>query len=145
MDATSDAGPTPLPKEAIAVLKRLGNPQNPMPENPLYYEMIGQLPSYMQIKNAPPLSRNIPLIVMYATKHCLPISWTKKLMCMTPQQEEGHKKGQIEMYNMSNVHKLIQVNGDHMSFFTKDKNPIVIDALNSILTMANERIKNYSK
>jgi hypothetical protein len=50
---------------------------------------------------------------MYATKHCLPISWTKKLMCMTPQQEEDHKKGQIEMYNMSNFHKLIQVNGDH--------------------------------
>ncbi len=139
MDATGETGPTPLPQEAISVLKRLGNPQNPTPENPLYYEMIGQLPSYIQIKNAPPLSRNIPLIVMYATKHCLPLAWTKKPMCMTLQQEENHKKGQIEMYNMSDVHKLIQVDGDHMSFFTKEKNPIVIDALNSIFTMINNR------
>lgn len=58
---------------------------------------------------------------------------------MTLQQEENHKKGQIEMYNMSDVHKLIQVDGDHMSFFTKEKNPIVIDALNSIFTMINNR------
>src|SRR5262249_43885604 len=73
------------------------------------------------------------------TKHCLPLAWTKKSMCMTPKQEENHKQGQIQMYNMSDVHKLIQVNGDHMSFFTKEKNPIVIDALNSIFTLLNNR------
>lgn len=143
MDAASDAGPTPLPEKAIPLLKRSGNPQNPEPQNPLYYEMIGQLPSYIQIKYAPPLSKNIPLIVMYATKHCLPLAWTKTPMCMTEQQEKNHKQGQIEMYKMSNVHKLIQIDGDHMSFFTENKNPIVIEALNSILAMSEG--KKYSK
>lgn len=144
MDATSDLGPTPLPIKAMKILTQLGNPQNPVPEDPLYNEIIGQLPSYIQIKNAPPLIKDIPLVVMYATKHCLPIAWTKKLMCMTTQQEENHKKGQMKMYNMSNIHKLIQVDGDHMSFFTKEKNSIVIDALNSILYMSQKRASAIS-
>lgn len=37
------------------------NPQNPIPENQLYNEMIGQLPSYLQSKTAPPLQRDIPV------------------------------------------------------------------------------------
>lgn len=144
MDATSDAGPTPLPKEAESILKKLVNPQNPTPENPLYNEMIGQLPSYLQMKSAPPLPKDMPLIVMYATKHCLPQAWTKKLMCMTPSEESAHKKGQLKIYSMSQIHRLIAVNGDHMSFFDKDKNSIVMDALNSILTMAKARLENLS-
>ena len=144
MDATSDAGPTPLPQEAEKILQKLGNPQNPAPENPLYNEMIGQLPSYLQMKNAPPLPKDMPLIVMYATKHCLPKTWTKKLMCMTPSQEAAHKKGQFEIYKMSRIHRIIAMDGDHMSFFNQDKNQIVLNALNSILTMAQPRLVNLS-
>lgn len=78
MDATSSAGPTPFPKESKKILRQLGNPQSPTPENPLYNEMIGQLPSYLQIQNAPPLEKAIPLVIMYSTEHCLPVAWTKK-------------------------------------------------------------------
>jgi pimeloyl-ACP methyl ester carboxylesterase len=139
MDATSDAGPTPMPKAAEKILQRLGNPQNATPDNPLYNEMIGQLPSYLQMKNAPPLAKDMPLIVMYATKHCLPSAWTKKLMCMTPAQEATHLKGQMDMYNMSRVHRLIRMDGGHLSFFTRDQNPIVMQALYSILDMTKSR------
>ena len=146
MDATSDAGPTPMPKEAEKILQRLGNPQNPTPENPLYNEMIGQLPSYLQMRDAPPLPKNMPLIVMYATKHCLPKAWTKNvLMCMNKSQESAHQKGQLEMYNMSQIHKLIRVEGDHMSFFEPAKNSMVMDALNSMLLMSQLRLKDLSK
>lgn len=138
MDATSDVGPTSLPIQAVDSLKRLGNPQNPLPEDQLYYEITGQLPSFIQSKNAPLLSRDIPLIVMYSTKHCLPIAWTKKLMCMTKQQEKDYKNRQVNIYNMSDTHRLIEINGDHMSFFTKDKLPTVISALDSILTMSKK-------
>jgi hypothetical protein len=144
MDASSDAGPTPLPKEAKKILERLGNPQNPIPENQLYNEMIGQLPSYLQSKTAPPLQRDIPLIVMYATKHCLPKVWTKKLMCMSPSQEENHKQNQLKIYNMSDIHEFIRVDGDHMSFFSKEKNQLVMKALNDILIMAGPRVKKLS-
>jgi pimeloyl-ACP methyl ester carboxylesterase len=139
MDASSDAGPTPLSAEAKMILQKRGNPQNPIPENPLYNEMIGQLPSYLQTKSAKALLNNMPLIVMYTTKHCLPKVWTKKLMCMTAAQELAHKNKQIEMYNMSNVHKLIIVDGDHMSFFDADKNAIMMHALNTILLMAQAK------
>lgn len=142
MDATSDAGPTPLPKDAEKILQNLGNPQNPTPENQLYNEMIGQLPSYIQMKNAPPLPKDMPLIVMYATKHCLPKTWTNdKLMCMTPIQEAEHEKEQIKIYNMSQIHQLIRVDGDHMSFFDPDKNQIVTNTLFSILEMSQPRLK----
>ncbi|HSW94103.1 MAG TPA: alpha/beta hydrolase [Gammaproteobacteria bacterium] len=143
MDASTDNGPTPLPKEAKPILKKMGNPENPLPDNPLYNEIIGQLPSYLQMRNAPPLPNDMPLIVMYATKHCLPSAWTKKLMCMTAKQEENHKAHQVEMFNMTSVHQLIQVNGDHMSFFTKEQNPVVMNALNEILIMAQPRLKNH--
>lgn len=36
LDATSSQGPTALPPEALPILTQLGNPQNPLPENPLY-------------------------------------------------------------------------------------------------------------
>ena len=121
MDASSAAGPTPFPKQSKTVLKRLGNPQNPTPDNPLYNEMIGQLPSYLQIRNAPPLKKTIPLIVMYSTKHCLPIAWTKEEMCMSPAQEIKYQKNQIEIANMSDKHQVIRIEGDHMVFFTKEK------------------------
>lgn len=144
MDATSDKGPTPLPIGSKQILKQLGNPQNTDPENPFYNEIIGQLPSYLQMQNAPPLPKDMPIIIMYATKHCLPLVWTKKLMCMTATQEAAHKEHQIELYNMSNVHKLMQIEGDHMSFFSADKHPAVIEALESILRMAQPRIKKLS-
>jgi pimeloyl-ACP methyl ester carboxylesterase len=139
MDASTDNGPTPFPKESKKILTKLGNPQNPTPENPLYNEMIGQLPSYLQMQKAPALSKNIPLIVMYATKHCLPLAWTKKPMCMTVDQEETHYKHQLDLYNMSQNHKLIRVEGDHMSFFTKEKLPIVTDALTNMLDMSSHK------
>ena len=146
MDATSDVGPTPMPKEAEKILQRLGNPQNPTPENPLYNEMIGQLPSYLQMKSAPPLPKDMPLIVMYATKHCLPKAWTKDvLMCMNKPQESAHERGQLKMYNMTHIHRLIHVDGDHMSFFEPAKNSIVMDALNSMLLMSQPRLKDLSK
>ena len=78
------------------------------------------------MKNVPALSRKIPVIVLYATKHCLPIELTKKLMCMNPSQEKNHQLKQIEIYNMSNKHRLIRVEGDHNSFFTKEKYSIMI-------------------
>lgn len=139
MDPTPDIGPTPLPKEAKTILKILGNPQNPNPDDQLYNEMVGQLPSYLQIKQAPPLQKQIPLVVIYATKHCLPIAWTKKLMCMTPSQEEEHKKREIAIYNMSDLHELIRVNEEHMSFFSKENYPTVIKAFNSILELTASR------
>lgn len=133
MDATSAAGPTPFPRESEKILMKLGNPQNPMPENPLYNEMMGQLPSYLQIRNAPPLKKNIPLIVLYSTEHCLPTVWTKKKMCMTPAQERNYQQGQLEIAEMSERHQIIRIKGDHSVFFKKGKNKIVIDALNSML------------
>lgn len=133
MDASSAAGPTPFPQQSKTVLKRLGNPQNPTPDNPLYNEMIGQLPSYLQIRNAPPLKKNIPLIVMYSTKHCFPIAWTKEEMCMSPAQEIKYQKNQIEIVNMSDKHEIIRLEGDHMVFFTKEKSKVVVDSVNSIL------------
>lgn len=133
MDATSAAGPTPLPKGSKVILRQLGNPQNPMPENPFYNEMIGQLPSYLQIKNAPPLQKKIPWIVMYSTEHCLPITWIKKKMCMTPTQEENYQKGQLEIAEMSGKYQVIRINGDHFVFFTKEESKTVIKALNSLL------------
>ncbi|MBS0351382.1 MAG: hypothetical protein JSR33_09390 [Proteobacteria bacterium] len=75
-----------------------------MLDNPLYNEMIGQLPSYLQIKNAPPLKRTIPLMMMYSTKHCLAIAWTKVGMCMSHAQENQYQKNQIEIANMSDEH-----------------------------------------
>lgn len=69
----SYGGQTPLPKQSIPILEKLGNPQDPTPDNPLYNEITGQLVSYQQLKNSPPLNKKIPLIVMTATKHCLPI------------------------------------------------------------------------
>ena len=81
LDASSDAGPTPLPKAAIPILKKLGNPQKPDPDNFLYDEMIGQLPSYIQAQQAPSLPKNIPVIVLSASRHCLPLAWTKKNRC----------------------------------------------------------------
>ncbi len=133
MDATSSLGPTPFPKKSEKILKQLGNPQNPTPESPLYNEMIGQLPSYLQIRNAPPLKKTIPLIVIYSTEHCLPIAWTKEKMCMTHAQEKNYQQGQLKIAAMSKRHQVIRVEGDHSVFFTKGKNKIVIDALNSML------------
>ncbi len=142
MDATPDSGPTPLTEPIKKILQEFGNPQNPSPDNPLYNEMIGQLPSYFQMQKAPELLKNMPLIVMYATKHCLPSAWTQnQSICMTPDQEERHKNEQVKIYNLSNVHKLIRVDGDHMSFFDPDKNKIVMDALSSMLEMSKERLK----
>lgn len=138
MDASSAAGPTPFPKQSKEVLKHLGNPQNPTSDNPLYNEMIGQLPSYLQIRNAPPLKRTIPLMVMYATKHCLPIAWTKEEMCMNPAQENQYQKNQLEIANMSDKHQVIRIEGDHLVFFNKEKNEMVVDAVNTILS-------NYSR
>lgn len=146
MDASSDAGPTPMPIAAVKMLQSLGNPQNPTPENPLYNEMIGQLPSYLQMKSAPPLPKDMPLIVMYATKHCLPKVWTKEVsMCMSKSQEAAHESRQLEMYNMSQIHKLIRIDGSHNSFFEQAKNPLVMDALNSMLQMSQPRVKKLSK
>ncbi len=65
------------------------------------------------------------------------MAWAKQSMCMTPVQE-GSTKSINEMYNMSNVHKLIRIDGDHMSFFTPDKIPIVVNALKSILMMTEQ-------
>ncbi len=136
MDATSSSGPTPLPKKALPILKRQGNPQNPAPTEQLYNEVIGQLPSYLQIKKTPPLPKDMPLIVMYATKHCLPKSLTEgKLFCMTKQEEANHVKQQLKIYNMSNNHFLYKVIGPHMSFFDKSKHAIVMKALHQILRM----------
>jgi len=137
MDATSSEGPTPLPKKALPLLKRKGNPQNPVPTEQWYNEDIGQLPSYLQIRKASPLPRNMPLIVMYATRHCLSTSFTdEKLMCMNKQEEINHVKEQLKMFNMSNNHVLYKVEGLHMSFFDKSKQAIVLKALNQIVTMA---------
>ena len=124
LDASTSTGPTPLPT-SIATLKRLGNPQNPIPEDPLYNELIGQLPSYLQAQQAPHLLRSMPLVIMYATKHCLPAQWIDgQLMCMTAKEEQQHLQEQLVIYNMSNIHRLIQVNGDHNSFFTPNQNTI---------------------
>ncbi len=136
LDATSSAGPTRLPKKAIPILKKQGNPQNPTPTDQLYNEIIGQLPSYIQTKEAPPLFRKIPLVVMYATEHCLPESLTDgKKFCMTKQQEEDHLSQQINIFNMSDNHLLIQVNGGHNSFFENAKRLQVIKALNKVIEM----------
>lgn len=129
----SYGGQTPLPKQAIPIVEKLGNPQNPTPDNPLYNEMIGQTASFQQLKDSPPLNKKIPLIVMAATKHCLPIQWTKKLMCMTPDQEEAHIAKQREIYNMSMNHKFIIVKGDHNVFFNPDEASQVIDQIDTLL------------
>lgn len=136
MDATSSAGPTPLPEKALPILKEQGNPQNPSPTEQLYNEAIGQLPSYLQVRKAPKLPKHMPLVLMYATKHCLPISLTGgKLFCMTKQEEAAHVKEQLKIYNMSNNHVLYKVKGKHMSFFDKSKHAEVMRALNQILRM----------
>ena len=64
---------------------------------------------------------------------------------MNKSQESAHKRIQLEMYNMSQIHKLIRVDGDHMSFFEQAKNSIVMDALNSMLLMSQPRLKDLSK
>lgn len=133
MDASYKA-PTPLPKKAIAILKKLGNPQNPTQNNPLYNEIIGQTASYQQLNAAPQLYKKIPLIVMYATQHCLPQQWTNELMCMTSKQEQAHFKKQQEIYNMSENHELIKIEGDHQSFFTSEKISKVISAIHKLVT-----------
>jgi hypothetical protein len=139
MDASSSAGPTPLPKSSIQILKKLGNPQNPTPTEQTYNEVIGQLPSYLEMRNAPALPKTMPLIVMYATTHCLPKSLTKgKLMCMTKKQEENHVKQQLEIYNMSDKHFLYKVVGLHMSFFDKKNLKDVICAIDRLLAMARK-------
>jgi pimeloyl-ACP methyl ester carboxylesterase len=133
LDATSADGPTPLPKEAIPILKKLGNPQNPSPENFLYNEMIGQLPSYIQMQQASPLQKNIPLIILSANRHCLPLAWTKKLMCMTLEQEENHQRQQKTMAKLSNQSKYQLVSGDHNVFFTPKGRQAVIDSIYELL------------
>lgn len=136
MDATSDAGPTPLPKAALPILKRKGNPQNYVPTDPLYNEGIGQLPSYLQIRHAKSLFKNMPLVVMVATKHCLPKFMTDgKLMCMTIAEEKNHVKEQLKIYNMSRNHALYKVDGLHMSFFDASKHHIVMQAFKQLMKM----------
>lgn len=133
LDATSDEGPTPLPKESVPILKRLGNPQNPSPENFLYNEMIGQLPSYIQMQQTPPLPKNIPIIVLSASRHCLPLAWTEKIMCMTLQQEKEHQRQQKEMVALSNESEYKLIQGDHNVFFTPNGHQTVIDAIHQLL------------
>ncbi|MCP4473078.1 MAG: alpha/beta fold hydrolase [Gammaproteobacteria bacterium] len=147
LDPTSSAGPTPLPKKALPILRRVGNPQNPTPTNPLYNELIGQYPSYLQVANAPPLERKIPLIVMYATKHCLPKGITQSSVpyCMTAKQEHNHFLEQKKIYNMSDYHKIIRVNGEHNSFFTHEKHSQMVKAFDEIMTMAKPRAKLLAK
>lgn len=136
LDATSSIGPTPLPKKALMILKKQGNPQNPQPTDALYNEMIGQLPSYLQIREAPLLVKKMPLVVMYATKHCLPKSLTEgKLFCMTPKEEKAHIAQQTKIYNLSDNHWLYKVEGNHMSFFDKDKYKQVVAAINQVINM----------
>ena len=146
MDPTSSEGPTPLPKASLPVLRRLGNPQNPVPENPLYNELIGQLPSYVQMDKAQPLLRKIPLIVMYATKHCLPPQMVKSQgpFCMTKQEEHNHVLEEKKIYNMSNIHKFIRVDGLHDSFFSSEKHKQVLKALHSIYKMSQARFKRLT-
>lgn len=133
LDATSDEGPTPLPKAALPILKKLGNPQNPDPNNFLYNEMIGQLPSYIQAKQSPPLPQNIPMIVLSATRHCLPLAWTKTPMCMTEAQELNHQRQQRIMAKMSSNSQFLLISGDHNVFFTKG-NGVVIEAIKKFVT-----------
>lgn len=133
LDATSAEGPTPLPKEAMPVLKRLGNPQNPSPDSFLYNEMIGQLPSYIQMQQTPPLPKDIPIIVLSASRHCLPLAWTKKLMCMTLQQEKNHQRQQKEMAVLSNHSKYQLVQGNHNVFFTPAGSQTVVVAIYQLL------------
>jgi len=139
MDATSSFGPTPLPKKALKLLKRQGNPQNYVATNPLYNEGIGQLPSYLQIRKSEPLQKDIPLVVMYATQHCLSKSLTRgKLMCMTNAEEKNHLKEQLVIYNMSTHHALYKVKGSHMSFFDSKNHNIVMRALHQLIEMSKK-------
>lgn len=141
MDPTSDAGPTPLPKDALPLLRKKGNPQNYTATDPLYNEGIGQLPSYLQMRNAKPLPKNMPLVLMIATKHCLPKSLTdEKLMCMTKAEEKNHVKNELAIYNMSQNHALYMVNGSHMSFFDPSKHDMVMRALHRLIDMAHHNI-----
>lgn len=141
MDPTSDAGPTPLPKDALLILKKKGNPQHYIATDPLYNEGIGQLPSYLQMRNAKPLPKNMPLVMMIATKHCLPRSLTDgKLMCMTKAEEANHVKNELAIYNMSQNHVLYMVNGSHMSFFDKSKHQIMMQALHRLIKMVHHRL-----
>lgn len=133
LDASSAEGPTPLPKEALPILNRRGNPQNPSSDNFLYNEMIGQLPSYLQMQQASSLPKNIPVIVLSAGRHCLPLAWTKKLMCMTPQQERDHQRQQKDLSASSSSSRYQLVQGDHNVFFTSKGTPIVIDAIYRLL------------
>lgn len=133
LDATSAEGPTPLPKEALPLLKKLGNPQNPSPDNFLYNEMIGQLPSYIQMQQTPPLPRSIPIIVLSASRHCLPLAWTKKPMCMTLQQEKDHQRQQKEMAALSSQSKYQLTQGYHNVFFTPSGRQTVINAIYQLL------------
>lgn len=134
MDATSSVDPTPLPKKSLPILKRNGNPQNYVATNPLYNEGIGQLPSYLQIRKSKPLPKDVPLVVMYATQHCLPKSWTNgKLICMTKAEEENHIKEQLAIYHMSENHAQYRVDGSHMSFFDSKYHNIVMRSLNRLI------------
>lgn len=137
LDATSSEGPTPLPKAAIPLLKGLGNPQNPDPNNSLYNEMIGQLPSYLQVQQTPKLSKDIPVIVLSANRHCLPIAWTKKEMCMTVEQEKNHQRRQKDIAALSNQSKYLLLQGNHNIFFSKDGYQIVVDAIRQLLNKLN--------
>lgn len=144
---TSEEGPAVLNNEVKDFFwrNRLAFPLQPDPANPLYNEIIGQLPSYLELMHAPPLQKNIPLIVMYATKQCLPKIGDEKQICMGPKEIQAHYEAQLAVYNMSIYHKLIRVDGEHMSFFDPDKHKIVIDALNSILEMSQQRAAGLLK
>lgn len=141
MDSVTSDGPVVLTKEEEEFLRRhhLDHPQRPNPENPLCNEVIGQLPSYLQLQNAPPLNANIPLIVMYATKECLPKIEGDKQLCMDEKRMQNHFEQQKAVYNMSNIHRLVKVEGEHMSFFDPDKQSIVLHELNLILEMSFQR------
>lgn len=142
MDSVTSDGPVVLTKEEEDFLARhhLDHPQRPRAENPLYNEIIGQLPSYLQLQMAPPLNKNIPLIIMYATKQCLPKIGDEKQLCMDEKRLEAHFKQEIAIYNMSNNHRLVRVEGEHMSFFDPDKLQLVLHELNLIIEMSRQRI-----
>lgn len=129
LDATSQVGPTPLPDEAIPLLKSIGNPQNLTPDNPLYNEKIGEWPSYLQAQKAPILPRNIPVIVMSANKHCLPLALTHEPMCMTSVQEAHHLQQQKAFLQLSDKSIFIPIEGDHHAFFEKQNIEKVVAAI----------------
>lgn len=135
LDATSKEGPTAFPVDSLSLLKRMGNPQNPSPENPLFNEMIGQLPSYLQAQAAPNFQRDIPLIVIGATKHCLPADWSEEPMCMSNQQEANHLRQQVEMSHLSDNSKFMSINGGHNVFFEKGYAANIADAIDQLVSI----------